>query len=222
MRLFITATGTGVGKTYVTAALLRVARLRGLRSRAVKPLLSGFDPSEGENDAALLLAAQGLPPAMIDTVSPWRYVAPLSPDMAAARQGETVPVDAVIAFTQTALRGQEDVVLIEGVGGAFVPLDERRTVADWIAACPMAWPVVVAGSYLGTLSHTIATVRAMEARGIPPVAVVLSESLGDPPPLAETMASLSRHLPGLAIWPLPRGGDGDALFDALRAAATSA
>lgn len=222
MRLFITAAGTGVGKTYVTAALVTAARVQGLRSRAVKPLLSGFDPSAGENDAALLLAAQGLPPAMIDTVSPWRFRAPLSPDMAAARQGETVPVDAVIAFTQTALRGQEDVVLIEGVGGAFVPLDERRTVADWIAACPMAHPVVITGSYLGTLSHTIATVRAMEARGIPPLAVVVSESLGDPPPLAETMASLSRHLPGLAILPLPRGGDGQGLFDALRAAATSA
>ena len=222
MRLFITATGTGVGKTYVTAALIAAARSCGLRARAVKPLLSGFDPSAGDNDAALLLAAQGLPPAMIDALSPWRFRAPLSPDMAAARQGETVPVDAVIAFTQTALRGPEDVVLIEGVGGAFVPLDERRTVADWIAACPMARPVVVAGSYLGALSHTIATVRAMTAAGIPPLAVVVSESLGDPPPLAETMASLSRHLPGLAILTLPRGGDGRALFDALHAAATSA
>jgi dethiobiotin synthetase len=220
MRLFITATGTGVGKTYVTAALIAAARGRGLRARAVKPVLSGFSPDDPTGDAHLLLAAQGLPPAMIDTVSPWRYAAPLSPDMAAAREGNAVPVDAVIAFTQATLRGPEDVVLVEGVGGAFVPLDQHRTVAHWIAAVP-ARPVVVAGSYLGTLSHTIATVRAMAAAGISPLAVVMSESL-EGPPLGETMASLSPHLPGLPILPLPRGGAGQALLNALRAAATSA
>ena len=102
-----------------------------------------------------------------------------------------------------------------------MPLDETRTVADWIAAVT-ARPVVVTGSYLGTLSHTIATVRALETRGIRPAAVVVSERVGDPPPLHETLASLGRHLPGIKIIPLPRGGDGAALLDALTLAATSA
>lgn len=218
-RLFITAAGTGVGKTYVTAALMAAARARGMTVRGIKPILSGFSVDDPTSDAHLLLAAQGLSLAMIDTVSPWRYVVPLSPDMAAARQGSQVPVDEVIAFTQAALRGPEDVVIVEGVGGAFVPLDETRTVADWIAAVT-ARPVVVTGSYLGTLSHTIATVRAMTAAGISPLAVVMSES-AEGPPLADTLASLGRHLPGLLILPLPRGGDGHTLLDDLTAATSA-
>lgn len=221
MRLFITATGTGVGKTYVTAALARAALTQGLTVRAVKPLLSGYDPSDSASDAAMLLAAQGLGPQALDSVCPWRYTAPLSPDMAAAAEGKTVPVSDVMTFTRAALDGPQDVVLVEGVGGAFVPLSPSHTVADWIAAAAVP-AIVVAGSYLGTLSHTIATVRAMAAAAIPPLAVVVSESAGDShPPFDATCASLVAHLPDTAVLPLRRGADGMALLDALRTATSA-
>lgn len=218
MRLFVTATGTGVGKTYVTAALARAARAQGLSVRAVKPLLSGFDPADPGHDAARLLTAQGLGPEALDTVCPWRYAAPLSPDMAAAAEGKTVPVADVIAFTRAAFQGPQDVVLVEGVGGAFVPLSPTNTVADWIAAS-RAPAVVVAGSYLGSLSHTLATVRALGAAGVPPVAVVVSESAGPGhPPFDATMASLAAHLPQTAVLPMRQGAGGADLLAALHAA----
>lgn len=220
MRLFITATGTGVGKTYVTAALVQAALARGITVRAIKPLLSGYDPADQTNDAALLLAAQGLGPGALDTVCPWRYAAPLSPDMAAHLEGKTVPVAEVIAFTKAVLHGPEGLVLVEGVGGAFVPLSPAHTVADWVAAAAIP-PVLVAGSYLGTLSHTISCVRAMALAGIAPLAVVVSESAGDHPSFDATCTSLAAHLPQTNVLPLRQGDEGVALLAALKAATSA-
>jgi dethiobiotin synthetase len=199
-RLFITSTGTGIGKTWVTAALAAAAIRSGRSVLALKPVMSGFEPEMlAESDAGMLMAAQGLGPAALDLVSPWRYRAPLSPDMAAAREGARVPVDKVIGFCRDAVDGLSDVVLIEGVGGVMVPLDEQRTVRDWIAGT--AVPVVlVAGSYLGTLSHTLTALAALG--DLPIRAIVVSESPDQPVPLAETISVLRRFagpVPVLAV-----------------------
>jgi len=196
-RLFVTATGTGIGKTFVTAALAAAARHCGRTVRAVKPVLSGFDPAGlAESDAGVLLAAQGLPDSALDSVSPWRFAAPLSPDMAAAREGRSVPFDEIVGFTRAALAGPEEVVLVEGVGGAMVPLDATHTVLDWIAAAG-APVVVVAGSYLGTISHTLTALRALA--GLPVRALVINETDGSTVALGETAAAIGRFAPGLPI-----------------------
>ena len=88
--LFITATGTDIGKTYVTAGLLRAGRRAGIAVDALKPVLSGYDPADAEtSDAGVLLAALDRPitAATIAAMSPWRFAAPLSPDRAAEREG---------------------------------------------------------------------------------------------------------------------------------------
>ena len=185
-RLFIAGTHTGVGKTLVTAAL---AHQTGLR--ALKPAATGFDRMEG-SDTEILCRAMGIAPST--DISPFRFAAPLSPDMAAAREGKPVDLDALVKFCA----GD---VLVEGIGGVMTPLNEHDTVLDWIAAlgCPA---ILVAGSYLGTLSHTLTAVAAMGSRGIAPEAVIISESL-DAPPLAETAAALRRHL-AVPVVALPR------------------
>ncbi len=172
-RLFVTATGTEVGKTLVTAALAHQLRALGRTVEALKPVLSGFDPA-GPSDAHEILAALGRPLTDLDHISPWRFKAPLSPDVAAAREGRKIPFDDLIAFCRRAIDGDADTVLIEGVGGAFVPLDDRHSVADWIAALGLP-ALVVTGSYLGCLSHTIATVEAMCARNLDITALIVSE-----------------------------------------------
>ncbi|MEI9982125.1 MAG: dethiobiotin synthase [Aliidongia sp.] len=198
-RLFVTSTGTEIGKTHVTAALAHLARRRGLSLRVVKPLVSGFDPAAPEgSDPAVLATAAGLTldAATLANLSPWRYRAPLSPDMAAAREGKAIDFAALTEFCRAALAGPEECVLIEGVGGVMVPLDDSRTVRDWIAALELP-AVLVAGSYLGTLSHTLTACLALAAAGIPLRAIVISESAAAPVPLAETMrrsrASLRIH-----------------------------
>ena len=202
-RLFVTASGTDLGKTFVTASLIASARRRGLSVRAVKPLATGFDPAAlAASDPGILLEAQGLAPAAIDRVTPWRFSAPLSPDLAAAREGRQVPVDEIIAFSRAAIAGPEQLVLIEGIGGVMVPLDETRTVLAWIAALDM--PVVlVVGSYLGALSHALTALRVLDAAGIETRAVVVSETPGSTVTLDDTVAVLRRFTSAEVI-ALPR------------------
>ena len=187
MKLFLTGTGTDVGKTFVGCALLR--RVQGLR--ALKPVLSGYDPHQlDQSDPGLLLAAQGLSPnrEAVEAIAPFRYAAPLSPDMAARAEGRVLDYPALLAFCRAA----DAPLLIEGVGGVMVPLTEDRTVLDWIV--DLGAPVLlVAGSYLGALSHALTAIAVLRARGVAVVAVVVNETPGSTVDLAATEASIARH-----------------------------
>jgi dethiobiotin synthetase len=202
--VFVTATGTGVGKTFVTARL--VAELRAARRsvRALKPVASGFDPANvAATDTGVLLDALGLAatPANFDALSPWRFAAPLSPDMAAARERRRVPFEDLVEFCRAPRPA--DVVLIEGIGGVMVPLDDTHTVLDWIVA--LGAPVLlVAGSYLGTLSHTLTAIAALRARGVEPAAMIVSESDEQPVPLEETTQTIRRFVAPIATGAMPR------------------
>jgi dethiobiotin synthetase len=203
-RFFVTATGTDIGKSFITAALVLSARRLGHSVAALKPLVSGFDPADwAASDPGVLLAAQGLPPTELDRIAPFRFAAPLSPDMAASREGRSVDVAALIEFSHQALRGPEDIVLIEGVGGVMVPLDATHTVLDWIKALEIP-SLLVAGSYLGTISHTLTSLRVTEAAGCPVRAVIISESVESPVPPEETAETIRRFVPDTPIVIVPR------------------
>ena len=201
--LFVTATGTEIGKTIVTAALCHELRAAGRPVRALKPVLSGYDPlARHESDPGVLLASLGeaVTEEAVADIAPWRFAAPLSPDMAAAREGRRLDVREIVAFCRAA---DGDPLLIEGIGGAMVPLDQRHTVLDWIAALD-APALVVAGSYLGTISHTLTTLAAIRGRGVPVAGLVISESPESPVPPAETAATIARHAGALPIAIVPR------------------
>src|SRR5438309_3072517 len=103
---FVTGTGTGVGKTYVTCGLIRHLKEKGHAVAALKPIVSGFDrAAAADSDCGQLLAAldRTLTDAALDEVSPWRFAAPLSPDMAAARENRAVPFNAVVAQGRAAI-----------------------------------------------------------------------------------------------------------------------
>lgn len=206
---FVTGTGTEVGKTLVMASLVHELYARGETPRALKPVISGYPDPEGEaSDTEILLAAQtrAASAAEVEAISPWRFRAPLSPDMAAQREGRKIEFAELVAFTREAVATHTGGhVLVEGVGGVCVPLDDRHTVLDWIAASALP-SLVVAGSYLGTLSHTLCAVAALEARGVLVAGVVVSESPESPVPLEETRASLRNFLGGLPVALLPRIG----------------
>ncbi|GGO08102.1 ATP-dependent dethiobiotin synthetase BioD [Iodidimonas muriae] len=199
--LFITGTGTGIGKTVVTATLAHQLRHAGQKVTALKPIISGYDPADKDSDTAILLGAQGLPPDQADKISPWRYQAPLAPPMAAAKEGRHIDLPALNAFCRTQIDAPGP-TLIEGVGGAFVPLHGRYLVADWMAdlACPY---ILVVGSYLGTISHSLATIEALHARGLYSHAVIISQSLDEPVPLLKTQAALQALVP-CPVLTLPR------------------
>jgi dethiobiotin synthetase len=201
--IFVTGTGTDVGKTFLSAALIRHWRSAGHAVAAFKPVVSGFDPaSAATSDPGVLLAALGDPSGKIETLSPWRFTAPLSPDMAAAREGRTLDFEAIVRFSRKAA-ASADRVLIEGIGGVMVPLDERHTVLDWMSALRL--PVLlVAGSYLGTISHTLTALRVLVQRNLTVAAVAVSESATPGAPLDETVATITRFADMIEVVGLPR------------------
>ena len=202
--LFVTASGTDVGKTFVTLRLIDELTAAGYRVRALKPVASGFDATDlGASDTGALLRAQGLEPsaANLDAVSPWRFAAPLSPDMAAARERRAVPFEALVDFCRAPR--DADVTLIEGIGGVMVPLDDTHTVLDWVVALD-APTLLVVGSYLGTLSHSLTAAAALKTRGARIAGVIVSESAEQPAPAAETAMVLARFLKPTTVQVLAR------------------
>jgi dethiobiotin synthetase len=191
---FITGSGTGIGKTLFTCALAYQLRQAGKTVRALKPVISGFEQAAADSDTLQLIAARGLAatPENVEAVSPWRFKAPLSPDMAAQDEGRALGFEKLVSFCKA--QSGADYLLVEGVGGVMVPLDERHTVLDWMAA--LAFPVIlVTGNYLGSLSHTLTAAQALRAAGLELAQVVISESESSPVPIARTEETLRRFLP---------------------------
>jgi dethiobiotin synthetase len=204
--VFITATGTDIGKTFVTAGLIRHLRASGREVDALKPVMTGFDPAHPEaSDAGVLLAALGRPviAAEIARMSPFRFSAPLSPDMAARREQRDIDFNALAAFSTDAAARARGTLLIEGIGGVMVPLNDRHTVLDWMVAltCPV---ILVTGSYLGSLSHALTSIDALGPRSIAIRTVVVNETPGLSVPLADIVATLTRFAAPVPVVALPR------------------
>jgi dethiobiotin synthetase len=176
--VFVTGTGTEVGKTYLACALIRAFRARGLAVDALKPVVSGFDETDwAGSDPGRLLEALGRPltPESLATVSPWRFKAPLSPDRAARMEGRSVAFDALVEVCRHGVAVAPGLLVVEGAGGVMSPIGEAATNLDLMAA--LGAPVVlVAGSYLGTISHTLTALEAFKARGVAVCGVVVNET----------------------------------------------
>lgn len=218
--VFITATGTDVGKTFVAAGLVRAWRRAGRRVSALKPVVTGFDPAAAtDSDPGVLLAALGggVTEAAVAAIAPWRFRAPLSPDMAARLEGRTLDVEAMIGFCRETIAAAADVTVIEGVGGVMVPLDDRRTVLAWMTALGLP-AVLVAGSYLGAISHTLSALDVLLRHRIAVAALVVSETPDSRVPWHETVATISRFAAPVAVVALPHRDDPaatDLIFDRL-------
>ena len=203
---FIIATGTDVGKTFVARGLIRTLRARNRDVAALKPVMSGFEPVEAAgSDGGLLLTALGRAPTLeaIAEISPWRFKAPLAPDMAAAREGRTLDYPGLIAFCRTAIAADRDALLIEGVGGIMSPIDDQHTVLDWMKVLKLPL-IVVTGTYLGTLSHTLTALDVLARHGLAIATLIISESVGRPEHLDETHETISRFAPDTHVIALPR------------------
>ena len=163
---WVTGTDTGVGKTLVTAGLLRRLRESGLAVAGMKPVAAGSGPGpEGPvNEDALLLQAESSVRHPYADVNPWLFEPPIAPHLAAAEAGVVIDT-ARIAAAHARLRAGADVVLAEGAGGFLVPLDEDRSLADLPALLGMDVLLVV-GLRLGCLNHALLTAEAIAARGL--------------------------------------------------------
>src|SRR5271154_1435660 len=151
--LFITGTDTGVGKTVLTALLMRFLRERGVNAAALKPVCSG-----GREDAQeIFTALDGA--LMLDEINPWHFRAPIAPLLAARKENRHVKLSQVLAHTR-ALQKRFDVVLVEGAGGLLSPLGENFNSRDLILAL-RAIPIIVAQNKLGAVNQILLTLEAL-------------------------------------------------------------
>ena len=219
--VFVAGAHTDVGKTHVACVLLRAARARGLSVDALKPVVSGFDFADwADSDPGRLIAAMGLNRSgwALDAMSPWIFAAPLAPPMAAAQEGRSLTTAEVAAFCAHP-RPDVGLRLVEGAGGVMSPLTSDGTCLDLMRR--LGLPVLlVGGSYLGAISHTLTALETLRAHGLAVAAVVVSEA-ADPeaPDFAQTVELVQRYAGDLPIVPAPRHDEAwaDALLTRLGA-----
>lgn len=196
---FVTATGTEIGKTFITTALVRYAKNQKVSFLPSKPIISGWSDDIEQSDTGLLLKAAGLliNEANIEALSPWRYTLPLTPDMAAFLENREISISLLMDFCQKRqllAKERNAIHLIEGAGGLMSPIKGRFTNLEWIKALDYRC-ILIVGSYLGTLSHTLTALKALESAGIKIAALVVNETPSSKVPLAYTVDYLSATAP---------------------------
>jgi dethiobiotin synthetase len=171
---FITGTDTGVGKTLITGAIAHLLAEQGLRVGVFKPVASGCRPTPGglvSTDAEFLLdCAQADWP--LDIISPVTFEIPAAPITCRRLENRPLDYDA-IARAYRFLCERSDAVLVEGIGGALVPLTETETVLDLAAEFDLP-TLIVARPRLGTINHTLLTIKAVRDAGLPLAGVIIS------------------------------------------------
>lgn len=168
--IFVTGTGTGVGKSVVAAAIARTALTAGRNVAVFKPAVTGLDDG-GEADHELLRRASGSEQANGE-IAPYRYGPAVSPHLAAELAGEEISRERLLSAARMAA-DEADALVCEGVGGLMVPLAPDYLVRN--LAVELGYPLVIAASPgLGTINHSLLTIEAAWAAELEVRAVVLT------------------------------------------------
>ena len=198
--LFVTGTGTGVGKTILSAALLAAMRDAGEAVRAHKPVVTGLDepPGTWPADHELLALAAGAEPT---DIAPLRYGPAVSPHLASALAGERIDPAQLIANARAAGESA-GTLIVEGVGGLLVPLTDDFTVRD--IAVELALPLLIpAQPGLGTINHTLLTLEAARSAALDARAVVLTPWPHEPSAIERSNLRTIASLGAIEVWGLP-------------------
>jgi dethiobiotin synthetase len=210
--VFVTGTGTEVGKTVVAAALARTLASEGHRVAVFKPAVTGLE-EEGEADHALLRRAAGSSQSD-GQIAPYRYAPPASPHLAAARAGEQIDPERLRAAARAAA-ADADFLVCEGVGGLLVPLVGRLMHAEREENAPpylirdlaadLGYPlVVVAPAGLGTINHTLLTLEAARSAGLEVAMVALTPWPAEPSEVERSNRETIAELGGVRVETLPQ------------------
>lgn len=179
--IFFTGTDTGVGKTTVVCAVARTLRQMGRSVGVCKPIATGAERTSGgwiAEDTRLLADAIAVHP-FESTITRWTFTEPLAPNVAARRAGVTLELTEIAnEVRQRIAASQNELFLIEGVGGLLCPLTDSATIADLIATLGVPL-VIVSRRSLGTLNHTLLTLEVARGRGLDVRGVIVNET--EPP-----------------------------------------
>jgi dethiobiotin synthetase len=201
--VFVTGTGTEVGKTVVASVIARTRARAGHTVAVFKPAVSGRDDTEAAQappDHELLRLAAGSPQTD-DEIDPYRYGPPVSPHLGAELAGEQIEPARLLADARRAASGADSLVC-EGVGGFLVPLTLGYLVRDF--ARDLALPVAIAAPPgLGTINHTLLTIEAVRSVGLDPIAVVLTPWPAEPSTVESSNREAIARLGAVRVETLP-------------------
>jgi dethiobiotin synthetase len=198
--VFVTGTGTEVGKTVVAAVIVRSLTAAGLKVAVFKPAATGLE-EPGEADHELLRRAAGSDLSAAD-IAPYRFKPPASPHLAAALAGEEIDPERLLKAVSAAVANANRLVC-EGVGGLLVPLAPSYLVRDF--AVDLEMPLVIAAPPgLGTINHTLLTIEAARAAGLEVRSVVLTPWPEQPGLVEESNRQTIATLGDVEVEVLPR------------------
>jgi dethiobiotin synthetase len=191
MNYFVTGTDTGVGKTLICCALLHAFAAQEQRVAGMKPVAAGCDEDGKNADVKQLRAASNIL-ASFGQVNPYSFPYPIAPHIAARNAGVHIDFSRILT-SYNELASQADVVIVEGVGGFKVPLNERQDSAD--LAQQLGLPVIlVVGMRLGCLNHALLTAGAIESCGLKLAGWVANVLDADMLALRDNIAALEQRL----------------------------
>lgn len=192
---FIIGTDTNVGKTYIASALIQHFVVAGFKTIGMKPIASGCElGANGEliNDDVLALNAASNVQASADRINPYAFASAIAPHIAAALAAIHMQIE-VIQQAYTQLTELADVVIVEGAGGFFVPINATQTLAD--LAVQLNIPIIlVVGMKLGCINHALLTVEAIQARGLNLAGWVANQIEPNMPMFEENLAYLKQRI----------------------------
>jgi dethiobiotin synthetase len=215
MRIGITGTDTGVGKTTIACALLALLRDAGVRTAAMKPVDSGVLEEDSTSDGARL-QSMATEPHPIERVRPYVFPDPVAPLAAAERVGVTISLERLDRAFET-LSATADAVIVEGAGGALVPISDALSVLDLFRHWSLE-VIIVAANRLGVINHALLTEQAIHSAGLRLRGIVLVDGTASDPSSATNRDLLAR-LTSTPVFRFPHLRDP---FDPREAAAAAA
>lgn len=172
--IFVTGTDTGVGKTVAAATLVCFYREQRKKVAYIKPIQTG---APKDNDALTVLELTGINTGDVYTLL--SYKPPMAPEQAAKASKRSLPEMKKIISQIKAIAWNYDVVIVEGAGGLYVPIDEKNYMID-LCQQLRAQAVIVARTGLGTINHTLLTVKALQSKRIKILGILFSANSNDP------------------------------------------
>ncbi len=169
-KYFVTATGTDIGKTFFICKFIKQILAKNKTVKAIKPIITGLSYDDPFCDSTKILSALGerVSPANINSISPFSYQEPVSPDIAAQREKKPyLNYQKVLSFCNNFLNeNNRDYGLIEGVGGINVPINQEKTILDLLIDLKKIKIIIISDNYLGTINHTLNTLYLCQEKNL--------------------------------------------------------
>jgi dethiobiotin synthetase len=180
--IFISSTGTGVGKTYCTVEIIKELIDRKVNVNVYKPILSGFDFNNiEESDSYKILSAKNIIPKLEDIkkITPWLFEKPIAPSIAAIKENKKLRYNEVLDWCLKKINNNNNEInIFEGAGGLEVPIEATSTVLNLIKDldCKV---ILVVGNYLGSVSHSISAIKNIKSENLEIINVIINKNTDD-------------------------------------------